>query len=112
MIEADFFIRDNAQTTEPIQFVDEYGEPFDFTGSTWTLTVKTTADAPAAALTLTTGNGGIAATDPANGTIAPVFGAGALAAGAYVYDLIRFDAGGVRTAEMAGKLTVEKGITP
>ena len=61
-------------------------------------------------LSLTTGGGGISSTDLTNGTITLNVPDFALAAGSYVYDLIRIS-GSVREYLCGGKFTARAGVT-
>lgn len=107
----DFVVGDNEDFGFAGAWMDrDTGLPIDFTGSTFAMAIATAAG-EAAALELTTANGGIVDVDLANGAITAQFAAGALAIGAYVYDLVRI-VGTARGVLAAGKLTVQQGVTP
>lgn len=102
---------DNASLRETLRFVDRgTGTAYDFTGSTFKMDVRTSADAVSATLSLTTANGGIVSTDLDEGTIQLVVDAGDIAAGSYVYDLIRVN-GSDEEMLMFGEYIVEPGVT-
>lgn len=105
-------LTDNEDLVIPLAFVDQVsGIAHDFTGSTFKMQVKTTAEAASAEYELTTANGRIASTDLANGAIDLKFVKGQLAVGAYVYDLIRVN-GADNEKLIEGSVTVSKGVTP
>lgn len=107
---ANLDIRDNADWSIPLQFVDNYEVPYDFTGSTFRMDIKASVDAGAAVASLTTANGGIVSTDLANGAIILEIAAFAISPGDYVYDLIRIS-GLARETLTFGAVHIDKGVT-
>ena len=108
--EGDFYIRDNADYSEPLTWDDEFNNPIDFTGSTFRMDIKSSVDDASAIVSLTTTNGGIESTDLANGKITVKFADFSIPPGAYVYDLLRLN-GSERPTLLYGKLIVDKGVT-
>ncbi|WP_425417339.1 hypothetical protein [Oricola indica] len=108
--EADITFRDNEDFGWAFQFTDRNDNPYDFTGSTFKMDVRTAADAGSAEAALTTANGGIVSTDLAAGTIEIVIAKGALDPGEYVYDLVRVN-GGAEEVLLYGAVTVIDGVT-
>lgn len=104
-------ISDNQDFQYSFQWVDrETGEPYDFTGSTFKMDIKTDADAGAVSYTMTTSNNRVLSTDLANGLIELVIEKGALGEGDYVADLIRIN--GARNEKLTDfEIVVEKGVT-
>jgi hypothetical protein len=109
-VEANILIRNNTDWLIPLAYSDEDLVPYDFTGSTFRMDVKSTPSDPAALLSLTTASGGIAHTDLANGAITIAIPDYSLAPGAYVFDLVRIS-GTARETLLFGTLTVEIGVT-
>lgn len=110
-VQANLTIRDNADYVKPLAWVDQNRSVYDWTGCTFAMDIRTSADAVSATLALTTANGGIASTDLANSTITINIGPGDIVPGAYVYDLVKIDAGSVRETLMFGTATVVDGVT-
>lgn len=77
----------------------------DLSGSTFEMDVKAAPGAGAAAATAT-----IDDTDAGTGVLVLSLADEALAAGAYVYDLVRIDAG-ERSILLYGEITVHEGVT-
>jgi hypothetical protein len=110
MIELKWTIRDNADFQQPLVFTDETGAAYDFTGDTFRMDVKASADDAEPAASLTTANSGILSTDLADGTITLSVGDFAIDPGTYLFDLIRIT-GSAREMLAYGTLIVEQGIT-
>jgi hypothetical protein len=97
---------DNETFSERPQFTnEETGEGLIFTGSTFTMDIKSDPDdvSPLVSATLDL-------TDIAEGYIGIEVAMGALDVGEYVYDLVRTN-GTVRSVIMTGEYVVEKGVT-
>lgn len=103
-------VTDNADWSQPLVFTDRNGSPYDLTGSTFRADFKADREDGAAVISLTTGNGGVASTDLANGAITLNLADFAIAPGSYVGDLIRI-AGGGREHLLDIELEVIKGVT-
>ena len=107
-----FTIDQGAQYTTQIIWADSSGNPIDLTGYTAKMQLRLKYGAPTAALTLTTGGGGIVidgptgtinitATDEQTLTLEPTF---------YVYDLDLIS-GGVITRLIQGQITARPEVT-
>ncbi|MBN9078179.1 MAG: hypothetical protein BGN87_06180 [Rhizobiales bacterium 65-79] len=103
-------VRDNADYQQPLTFTDRDKVAYDFTGDTFRMDLKRSADDEAAAASLTTENGGILSTDLANGVITLSIGTYSVEPGTYLADLIRIT-GELRDPLGYGTVVIEKGIT-
>lgn len=103
-------ISDNADWAQPLVFTDRNGAPYVLTGSTFRLDFKVSRDDASAVVSLTSGNGGVASTDLANGTVTLNIADFAVPAGTYIGDLIRI-AGSAREHLIDIELNVVKGVT-
>lgn len=111
MIKASIEITDNADWAIPLIFNDDVtGAPWDFTDDEFKMEVRPSADSATLSLTLSTANGRIDSTSPENGYLTLIVPKGMLAAGAYVYDLIRLT-GAAQEYLIGGQLTVLDGVT-
>lgn len=87
-----------------VAFVDQNGQPHDFSGSTFAMHVK--ADPAGAVVVAVT----IDDTEAEEGVLGLSFAGGALAVGDYVYDLVRIN-GGLREPLMYGSFSMLQGVT-
>lgn len=99
----------NADFEADIALVDHDGAPHTLVGWTFVMGVSSRPGREVEDLVLSPGNGGIAATDPANGTFTVKIARRTLPAGAFHYDIVGlFDA--APTMVQFGRLIVEEGV--
>lgn len=103
-------VTDNADWSQPLVFTDRNGVPYDFSGSTFRLDFKASADDADPVVSLTTGNGGITSSDLENGMVTLNLADFTVDPGEYVGDLIRIS-GAVREHLIDVELHVVKGVT-
>ena len=85
-----------------IQFVDSTGTPIDFTGFTFSMTIRPMVGG-AITYELNTANGRIASTDLPNGKITPTIADAAISAGSYVWELVGIDGSSNRESLIYGR---------
>ena len=106
----DLNVTDNADWLLQLRFVDDDGVAYDMSSDSFKMDVKTDVEEATPSLELTSGGGEIDDTDADDGLLIVTIEKAALAAGSYVYDLIRVT-GSAEEYLCGGFLAVNKGVT-